>query len=251
MRRPTLQGRRVPCRWLSACVCALLAGLPVRASDEFELLREAIDKWSNEREAWAFTQQVREFKDSGTDQTRVERYDPSRAEAARWTLVSIDGRAPTEKELAAFRKRKGAKKQHRTKAPSDYVAFERVAVLATDADSIQYAVPLREDISRLIPLEQLTVIVTVDRSRRVIRHLGISLEDPMRIALGLARVTDMNFDLRFELVDAAHADAPADVQPTGVAEASMSKFGHRAEFSWSDFERVNPATENRASSAAN
>jgi hypothetical protein len=216
-------------------------GAAAGASADLEPLRAAIDKWSNERDAWAFTVRVSEEDDSGRDRTRVERYDPSRGDAERWTLVSIDERAPTEKEIAAFQRRKGAKRQRATKPPSEYVAFDRVAVVAEDENSIQYAVPLREDISRLIPLEQLIVIITVDRAQCVVRHLAVGLDDPMRIALGLLRVTDLNFDLRFEPAESEPGDDSSSTQPVGVAEASVSAFGDRAEFSWSDFTRVKPA----------
>ncbi|MET3761750.1 hypothetical protein [Sphingomonas sp. UYEF23] len=36
--------------------------------------------------------------------TYVEQFDPSRAPAERWSLISIDGRAPTPKEIAKSRK---------------------------------------------------------------------------------------------------------------------------------------------------
>lgn len=36
--------------------------------------------------------------------TYVEQFDPSRAPAERWSLISIDGRAPTPKEIATSRK---------------------------------------------------------------------------------------------------------------------------------------------------
>jgi hypothetical protein len=233
MKRSLLELRRVWCGLLGLLCCAGSIW-PLRATEDLDLLREAIDQWSAERDAWAFTQTVREFDEAGRSRTRIERYDPTRGDVERWNLVSIDGRPPTDREVAAFRKRKGAKKNRRTKAPSDYVDFARVAVLVEHADSIQYAVPLREDVSRLIPLEQLTVVITVDRLRRTVRHLSISLDDPLRIALGLARVSDLNFDIRFDTAD----DAPAEAQPSGVAEASVSRFGRRAEFSWTDFERV-------------
>jgi hypothetical protein len=229
---------------------ALLLSASAQASENLDLLRAAIDKWSDEREAWAFTQHVREFDGSDRIHTRIERYDPSRGEELRWTLVSIDGRIPTTEEISAFRKRKGAKRTRRTKPPSSYVDFDRVAVLAEHADSVQYSVPLREDISRLIPLEHLTVLIAVDRTHRMVRHLSIGLDDPMRIALGLARVTDLNFDLSFALGEGDEAGNPASVQPSGFAHAAVSKLGKRAEFAWSDFERVPPPARDSEAAAA-
>ncbi|WP_457351249.1 hypothetical protein [Sphingomonas sp. UYP23] len=45
------------------------------------------------------------FERTGAPRTTyVEQFDPSRAAAERWSLISIDGRAPTPKEIATSRK---------------------------------------------------------------------------------------------------------------------------------------------------
>ena len=48
-------------------------------------------------EDWAFT-----VTSSGSDGDRVGRFDPRRPEGERWTLLAIDGRAPTAKESAEY-----------------------------------------------------------------------------------------------------------------------------------------------------
>jgi len=66
------------------------------------LFEEALQsiEW-NARESWAFTETA-----SGSDGEFVGRYDPRLPEAEHWTLVSIDGRAPTEKESREYAERK-------------------------------------------------------------------------------------------------------------------------------------------------
>jgi hypothetical protein len=57
-------------------------------------------------ERFAFQRSVR-FARTGADaKTVVEGFDPRRAPDARWQLVSVDGRAPTKKDLADWRKQK-------------------------------------------------------------------------------------------------------------------------------------------------
>ena len=46
---------------------------------------------------WAFT-----LTSSGQDGDRVGRFDPRQPEDERWTLITIDGRLPTKKELAEY-----------------------------------------------------------------------------------------------------------------------------------------------------
>lgn len=48
-------------------------------------------------EDWAFT-----VTSSGSDGDRVGRFDPRQSEDERWTLLTIDGRAPTDEESAEY-----------------------------------------------------------------------------------------------------------------------------------------------------
>ena len=64
-------------------------------SDLFESAVEAVT-WDLE-ESWAFTETT-----SGSDGEHAARYDPRLPEDRRWTLLSVDGREPTEEESAEF-----------------------------------------------------------------------------------------------------------------------------------------------------
>ena len=52
-------------------------------------------------ESWAFTE-----TETGSDGEFVGRYDPRMPDADRWTLLSIDGRAPTPEEARRYAERK-------------------------------------------------------------------------------------------------------------------------------------------------
>ena len=72
---------------------------PVLAEDYNALFDEAAEsiEW-NFGEAWAYTETY-----ANEEQSRVARFDPRQPEDERWTLVSIDGRKPTEAEITEFR----------------------------------------------------------------------------------------------------------------------------------------------------
>jgi len=53
-------------------------------------------------EDWAFTSTT-----SGSEGERVGRYDPRQPEGERWTLLTIDGRAPTDEESAEYAENQG------------------------------------------------------------------------------------------------------------------------------------------------
>lgn len=60
--------------------------------------------------AFAFTQTTRIERDGAAPKIFVQRYDPAQPAAQRWTLIGIDGRAPTAKEAASARKTASAGK---------------------------------------------------------------------------------------------------------------------------------------------
>ena len=71
--------------------------------DSYEALFEqalASITW-NTHEDWAFTEAT-----SGNDGDFVGRYDPRLPEDQRWTLLSIDGRDPTDEESRQYAERK-------------------------------------------------------------------------------------------------------------------------------------------------
>ncbi len=75
------------------------------------------------------------------------------------------------------------------------------------------------------------------------QHLTANVREPVKVLLGLARITDGKVDLSFLNFDEDVVPGPESAQPTGSAHVSVSRFGERAEFTWSDFKRVGSALE--------
>jgi hypothetical protein len=88
-----------------AALCLAIA-LPAGAEEAqrgydalFEKALQSIE-W-NAYEEWAFTESA-----SGSNGDLVGRFDPRLPEGERWTLLSIDGRDPTEDESRQYSERK-------------------------------------------------------------------------------------------------------------------------------------------------
>jgi uncharacterized protein with PIN domain len=78
---------------------------------------------------------------------------------------------------------------------------------------------------------------------------GIS--EPFKVALGVARVLDVDLDLHMQDEEQARKETdPAKAKPDGTVRVVMSKFGNRAEYAWSDFKRVTPHRDQLVSDAA-
>ena len=204
------------------------------------LLEQAVENWLGERDHWAFTQRAVEW-DGGKPRERLERYDPSKPGDGRWTLLAINGKSPTPEQHAAWAKKKFKKNKRRFDSPiGDYFDFNEAKVVSETTKLIQFEVPLRRDKSWLFQADKVQVLVSVNKESRALEHLTANVREPVKVLLGLAKITDGKLDLSFLNFDDELAPGPESSQPTGSAHVTVSKFGERAEFTWSDFKRVTP-----------
>lgn len=214
---------------------------PVRVGESAPLLEEAVEKWLGERDHWAFTQRAVEYDDH-RPRERLERYDPSKPGDARWTLLAIDGRPPTAEQHAAWARKKFKKNRRRFDSPiGDYFDFRDAKVIADTPKLIHFEVPLRRDKNWLFQTDKVKVVVSINKETRALEHLRATVREPLKVLLGLARITDGRLDLSFLSFDDDAQPGPETTQPKGSARVSVSKLGQRAEFTWSDFKRVAPA----------
>lgn len=224
----------------------LLLGAPLACGAPASLLEEAVENWLGERDHWSFTQRAVEYDQDRPDQPRerLERYDPSKPGNARWTLLAINGRPPTPEQHAAWAKKKFKQKRRRFDSPiGDYFDFGKARVLAENADTVRYLVPLRNDKQWLFETNKVRVTVVVNKQTKALERLSADLREPLKVLLGIAKVTDGVIDLTFE----DHGGpGPEGTAPTGTAKVSVTKFGERAEFTWSEFKRVTPHPANVA-----
>jgi hypothetical protein len=221
--------------WMLAA--ALAQAAPASAS----LLEEAVENWLGERDHWAFTQRAVEYH-GDKPRERLERYDPSRSGDARWTLLAIDGRAPTAAEHEAWAKKKFRKNRRRIDTPiGDFFDFKDAKVISSSGKLVRYEVPLRRDKNWLFQTDKVKVVVSVNRETRALEHLTASVREPVKVLLGLARITEGKLDLSFLNFDDEAKPGPESAQPTGSARVTVSRLGERAEFTWSDFKRVSSA----------
>lgn len=228
---------------LLSVLLVLVAAPAAVAGTGNSLLEQAVENWLGERDHWAFTQRAVEF-DGEKSRERLERYDPSKPGNGRWTLLAIDGRAPTPAEHAAWAKKKFKKNRRRFDSPiGDYFDFKGARVVGETPALIRYEVPMRHDKSWLFQVEKVRAVVSINKETRALEHLTASVREPVKVLLGLAKITDGNVDLSFLNFDEDEVPGPESAQPTGSARVTVSRFGERAEFTWSDFKRVGSALE--------
>ncbi len=224
-------------------LCILTAGFTVSArADTPKLLEAAVKHWTAGQDDLAFTQRARTLNDNGSvKEERLERYDPSLPDSRRWHLLEINGQPPTDAQRLAIEQRKNHRpRKHVNKPPGELLDFPHATGKSATPRTVTYEVALRPETARLVQTDKLILLITVGRESRMIERVTAGLREPMRVALGLAKITDVDFDLTFDGVDAAgKAQSGDQQQPSGTARVAMSKFGERMEYEWEDFKRVN------------
>jgi hypothetical protein len=221
------------------------AALPGGRAATPELLQTAADKWVGERDNWAFTLRVREFKDGKVKEERQERYDPSRPGLGRWQLQRVNGQPPTDEKRAEWQKRKTKKRKNPGKPLNEYLAIEQATVVKEDAKVVCYHVPLRNNHSWLFPVDKIDLRVTVDKQTLGVVDVEAGTDEPFRVALGFAQVLDVDFDMQMNPSEKTGQPAePAGAKPDGTAKVVVNKLGERIEYAWSDFRRVTPHPDN-------
>ena len=231
-------------RWFFrvAVFLAIVGAVEVHAAAP-ALLKEAFQNWGQGKDDLSFVQRTRFLNDDGSlKEERVERYDPSLPDAKRWTLLEVNGKKPSADQIERIQDKRNKKPRKKANKPlEEYFDLEGARVIENGKDSVRYDVAVKPEALRLIAVEKLNVGISVRKDSKTIERVTAGLTEPMRIALGLAKVTDVDLDLRFDDEDhpketAKKSDASGEAD--GTARVLLSKFGNRAEYSWGEFKRV-------------
>src|SRR5688572_30736374 len=82
------------------------ASARVATSDELAMLNDVLHKTANDYYRWAYTERRVVADEKGRVKSDVLlRHDPSKPYAEQWTPLKIDGREPTERDHAKYRRR--------------------------------------------------------------------------------------------------------------------------------------------------
>jgi hypothetical protein len=223
-----------------ASLCSLVA--PTLRAEAPPLLAKALQRWASEQGDLAFTQQTRGFLSDGTvREERIERYDPSLPDSRRWRLIEVNGVAATEEQREKWESRKNGRPRRKVdESPSKYLDLDHAELIGETPLLARFRVPVRPEAQRLLAVEEIDIVLTVDRQSGSIAGIGAALREPLRVLLGLVRITDLDVDIRINPADESTPHALDDVQTGSTARVKISKLGSPVEYNWSDFKRVAP-----------
>jgi hypothetical protein len=204
------------------------------------LLAKALQRWSEGEGDLAFTQQTKVFLSNGTlKEERIERFDPSLPDSRRWRLIEVNGLPATQEQRTKWESHKNAKPRQKVdESPSEYLDLDHAELIGVTGRDARYRIPVRPEAERLLSTENIDVVITVDRQTGGVSGIGAALREPIRVLLGVARITDLDVDLRINPVDDASSNASDEVESGSTARVRMSRLGRPVEYDWSDFKRV-------------
>ena len=123
-------------------------------------------------------------------------------------------------------------------SPYEYLDLEHATLIGETPKNARFRIPLRPEAQRLLDVEDIEVVITVDKQSGNIASIGAALREPIRVLLGLARITDLDVDFRINPVDEGSPSTPDEVQPGSTARVTLSKLGKSVEYNWTDIKRV-------------
>ena len=219
-------------------LCCLSA--PALRAEAPPLLAGALQRWSAVQGDMAFTQQTRRFLAGGqVKEERVERYDPSLPDSRRWRLIEVDGAPATEEQDKNLESRKNGRPRRKVdESPSKYLDLDHAVLINETPADARFRIPMLPEVHRLVSLDDIDIVITVDKRSGNVAGIGAVLREPIRVLLGLARITDLNVDLRINPAAAGSPDGSDDVASGSTARVKISRMGNPVEYNWSDFRRV-------------
>lgn len=193
-----------------ALLLILLCPLALAAEDYAALFEDAVNNvtWQYPDD-WAYTE-TRRSKNG----VQVGRFDPSRPEDERWTLLAVDGRSPTAEEIETFLEDKDGERGFMSGDEEDEEEEDDVRTMVepgslelieeTATHWLLRFMPEADDEDEEKFLEKLNGTVRITKEGNTLDYIDISNDKPVKPAIGV-KIRD--FNTRFEFRQALH-DGP-------------------------------------------
>ncbi len=215
--------------------------LPVATATQRALFADAYGKLGAEPDRWAYTETARGLGDKRVLVTRV---DPSKPEAERCVLLSVDGRPPKPADVQRWRDDGGDVPKTLGDLPplASIVELKDLRVQAEDAASVLFELPIRSERAGDFPAEKFQALFRVNKTQRAFEEITIRLRDSLRVA-GVVKVTEAGLQARFQTLDPAAPPQPVLLKGGGAARVLFVKLARDFEATRADFTRVTPYDE--------
>jgi hypothetical protein len=209
-----------------------------------ELVRQALKATEGgPTRDWAFTETTR--KDG---KISVSRFDPRQPDGERWTLLTVDGREPTDGERRQMEERRKARRGGRGEEESgeadddrliDMIQPGSMRLLEETPTHARYSfTPTSNDEKDAALYEHVDATLLVARAGPYVAELDLRSSAPFKPAFGIT-VSEFVMTLAFAPVAPGEAVVPSSVFVRMAGRAMLVKaIDETVEVSFDDYERV-------------
>jgi hypothetical protein len=210
---------------------------PGRAArpEEVSLLNDLLHKVADDLRRWAYTEH-RVIRDSKgrIKSEQVVRYDPSQPYGEQWTPLKIDGREPSAREQAKFRRKgedsdpqKPVTPRRRYPSLGEAIDVNRSSIAEETPTHWVFEIPLRTVGNDRFPPEKFRVQARVRKEGQLLENISVLLRESFRSML-VVKVKSGDASLEFTQVDPKHP--PTLVAAEGDADWSVLFIGSGRSF---------------------
>ena len=214
--------------------------LPAASEAQQAMFADAYGKLGAEQDRWAYTETSRGMEDKHVTVTRV---DPSKPEAERCVLLSINGKPPTPADVQRWRDDGGDTPKALGDLPplTSIVDLKDLRVSKDETAAIVFELPIRSNNAEF-PTEKFQALFRVNKTHRSFEDITVKMRDSIRVA-GVVKITEAGLQARFQTLDPAHPPQPVSLKGGGAARILLVKISRDFEATRANFQRVQPFVE--------
>lgn len=206
-------------------------------------LAAAIRNYGTDANRWAYTQEGINYDDKGkVKDVKILRFDPSKHYDEQWTLLSDDGKVPTERQQKKFRRQRADREKKGRQALGELLDLKKATVVEETDTSLTYEVPLSAENNTRLPPGKFQVFVRIDKASEALSLVDVKLRDSFRVAL-VAKIKSGGARIEFLKVAPEYSPVMVAVAVEGQASVLLVPVGGRAKMTRTDYKRVTPYDE--------
>lgn len=227
------------------------AGARTATADELRMLHDVLHQTAEQYRRWAFTEHrvMRDSKGRVKSETLL-RHDPSKPYPEQWEPLKIDGRDPTDRERARYRRRgeksaesdspfagAGNSDARNRRSLGELIELGRSSIASESATHLVFEVPLIKQGNERFPPEKFQVLTRIRKQDAVLENISVRLRESFRARL-VVKVKSGEGTLDFATVDPKRPPALVSIEGDAVASVFFVNIGGSMELKRTDLRHV-------------
>lgn len=221
---------------------------------ERQLLNDVLHKSAGDFHRWAYTEHRVMRDDKGRIKSdTLLRYDPSKPYAEQWNPLKINGREPSERDRAKYRRRGeksasegpmsgGDSDRRRRPALGELIDLSKSFIATETATHLVYEVPLLKNGNERFPPEKFLVLVRVRKEGVLLENVAVRLRESFRAKL-VVKVKSGEGSLDFGAVNPKYPPTLVAIEGDAVASVLFINVGGSMELKRTELKHVKPFDE--------